>query len=877
MLSAARRACSWSRWVTRARCRAGSPPPLHGLLDGVAGAAAQRAQVRPGASGCRWCWAWPGCCDAARRARRPRTGPRRPARGAPGSSGRSNQVVAGSRGARSWSAAALPAARRPRRARRPVLGDPRLLDADRRLARASSPATGTALLAARVGVRRLRLGRAARTSRCSTSPSSRWAVRNAIPLAPAGQHPDARRHRGAARPGRRLARPAPPYLRRAGVRLPGGPQRPRALGDVPDPVLVHQALDRLTRAVARVATLRPAGRRRRAPRQGRRPACWSAAAGRPVYPAVEVYEVRRRRQPPPSAHRDPPVVVGGPEDLLDLPDLGVLGERSRRGSPSDAPRPTASRRAASCSPTGCGPRERFFGRIHDGDVRRPHPRGRAHVRATRCRDYLLDEGGPLVDDRPARRGAAVSASSSMSDSDAAGRHRAGARCPTPRSTATPRPRGVSGLGTSGRAWWRDRPRARRLAGPRDGDRRAGRARARRQSGCAPRTGSPSASRSTRARPGCPAAARRSDLAAARRGGVARGRPTAVPRRGRRSRRAGHRSAGAAPRCRPRGGRRTRSCCAPTATRVPAVPAWTATCDVSRVATARARRPRAAPGRDPRPAGRPTAAADDRGPVPGEALDDLVLRDQPVARQVSSVAVPDERAVRWAAIDGDPGTTWTAARADLRPSLTLSWLGVHRVRGIRLLTDANSAARQPTRVSLTWPGGRRVVTLDAHGRARFRPFRDRPRADARRESAPVSAWVSMPNASDLGVGITELRLRGVPYLPLKLSSDPARLRCGSGPRIIVGGRAAADGGARVVAAAGPGAAGGGAALRRDHRTVRAEVVARRGRERDQRPRVRRLRPGHPAPPGAPRGAGSSADRVGHRPRRPGAAHGTSRHR
>ena len=271
------------------------------------------------------------------------------------------------------------------------------------------------------------------------------------------------------------------------------------------------------------------------------------------------------------------------------------------------------------------------------------------------------------------------------------------------------------------------------------------------------------------------------------------------------------------------------------------------------------------------------AAVTASPVPGEALDDLVLRDQPVRAQVSSVAVPDERAGALGAIDGDPGTTWTAARADLRPSLTLSWLGVHRVRGIRLLTDANSAARQPTRVSLTWPGGRRVVTLDAQGRARFRPFRaDHVRLRVE-ESAPGFSLGFDAQRSDLGVGVTELRLRGVPYLPLKLSSDPARLRCGSGPRIIVG-----VGRQRTAVRAsslqlGPGAAGGGAALRRDHRTVRAEVVARRGRDRDQRPRFRRLRPGHPAPPGAPRGAGSSADRVGHRPRRPGAAHGTSRHR
>ena len=71
---------------------------------------------------------------------------------------------------------------------------------------------------------------------------SPWAVRNAIPLDPAGQHPDARRDRGAARPGRRLGRAwrrtcAGPGSRYLVVRN----DLDRA-ADVPDPVLVHQAL-----------------------------------------------------------------------------------------------------------------------------------------------------------------------------------------------------------------------------------------------------------------------------------------------------------------------------------------------------------------------------------------------------------------------------------------------------------------------------------------------------------------------------------------------------------------------------------------------------------------------------------------------------------
>jgi arabinofuranan 3-O-arabinosyltransferase len=174
------------------------------------------------------------------------------------------------------------------------------------------------------------------------------------------------------------------------------------------------------------------------------------------------------------------------------------------------------------------------------------------------------------------------------------------------------------------------------------------------------------------------------------------------------------------------------------------------------------------------------------PAPGDALDDLVFRDQPVRAHASSVAVADERASAVAAVDGNPDTTWTASKTDLRPTLTLSWLGARRISGLHLSTDAASAASQPRRVTILWPGGRRDVTLGDDGNVRFRPFTTDGLRIRVTETVPAASLDFDARRSEVGVGVTEMRLRGLPYLPLGLSSDVRRLPCGSGPTVDVAG-------------------------------------------------------------------------------------------
>ena len=153
-----------------------------------------------------------------------------------------------------------------------------------------------------------------------------------------------------------------------------------------------------------------------------------------------------------------------------------------------------------------------------------------------------------------------------------------------------------------------------------------------------------------------------------------------------------RAAGACPR---RGGAPTRSCCGPSAT-----PGR----DASRSAT---RSGAGGPGGCPRgaaglrPAGEPSRAARlhadaDRPPLPGVELDAMLQQDQPLNATGSSTAVADPRVSGLAAVDGDPGTTWTADLDDVRPQLALNWLGKREIRGISLAVSGDAPARRADR-------------------------------------------------------------------------------------------------------------------------------------------------------------------------------------
>lgn len=171
---------------------------------------------------------------------------------------------------------------------------------------------------------------------------------------------------------------------------------------------------------------------------------------------------------------------------------------------------------------------------------------------------------------------------------------------------------------------------------------------------------------------------------------------------------------------------------------------------------------------------------------GEDLRRQILAGSFVDVEASSVGNLDMRASALAAVDGSTSTTWSAAEDDERPRLRLAWLAKQTIRGISISVDPEVAARQPRDVTLTWPGGKLVVDLGEDGRAGFVPIRTDQLAVSV-ESAETTSSIGFDGAaSPVPIGITELRLQGASGLPLRPSLDDSELPCGSGPALVVNG-------------------------------------------------------------------------------------------
>ncbi len=212
--------------------------------------------------------------------------------------------------------------------------------------------------------------------------SSAWAVRNAVPLAPAGniRMLDAIESQLATgRPSAGLAG----YLRRAGIGHLVVRNDLRS-GDQPEPVLVHQALDG-SPGVSRVAEFGPRVGSPARINTGRRSTVLDDGwVNR--YPAVEIYAVD-------DAHRavvasGSRLVVGGPEDLLDLTEADLLGDEPAILA-VDAPPDVDSDSLALTD--GLRRRETNFARIQDGRSA-TLAAGDEGRRGAPARDYTLGDG-----------------------------------------------------------------------------------------------------------------------------------------------------------------------------------------------------------------------------------------------------------------------------------------------------------------------------------------------------------------------------------------------------------------------------------------------------------------------------------------------------
>ena len=170
--------------------------------------------------------------------------------------------------------------------------------------------------------------------------------------------------------------------------------------------------------------------------------------------------------------------------------------------------------------------------------------------------------------------------------------------------------------------------------------------------------------------------------------------------------------------------------------------------------------------------------------PGEPLEAVVQQGSLVTLAASSTSVPDARASVLAAADGNPRTTWSAALSDVRPSLDLRWLRPRTISSIELTVDPDTAARAPESFELRWRGGKRTVELDETGAATFPPIRTDELTLEVDQAEPATSLDFDGQTSAVPVGISELSLGDGVGLPLSLDEAPLELGCGSGPDLIV---------------------------------------------------------------------------------------------
>ncbi len=602
---------------------------------------------------------------------------------------------------------------------------------------------------------------------------SPWAVRNAVPLAPPGniRMLDAVEDRmvsGEGSPG--LAA----YLRRAGVGWLVVRNDLARSGDVPDPVRVHQAVA-TTPGLRLAATFGPVVGGPARLDDGSGPRVVVSQAWQDRRAAVEVYQVERSE--PARAAPGSAVVAGGPEDLLDLAESGVLGDQpTRLAADVDAPRPGEP----VVLTDGLRLRERSFGRVHEGrsEVLTSPAETRRDVPA---HDYL-DQGWDRWQTRARLLGARrLTASSSMSDADALGAVRPD-QAPYAAFDRDPATEWVSGAG-GGTAWLRLD-----LDEERDLDRVVVRA------GHALGEGRQEVRVRTAQGVGDPV-----DVAPGERVLVLlRAGPTSFVQLEAASGVTGERLAVAA--LRVPGVRVDRPLVTPelpSSWGAPDVVALSATAGFRSACVRVDGDSRCAPGRgrggeEPHGLDRVVRLSGAQTYLPriwvrprsGPGTVERLQRGRLLRVDASSTAVTEPEGSALAAVDGDPGTTWVADPDDADPALEVRWVRPQTVRSVLVRLDRDAAATPPTEVTVVYPGGRQRVSL-RNGRARIVPVRT---AQLRLELAAVRSARSLSfdgSVQALGIGVSELRLGGAPGLPAPLDAAVRSWGCGTGPDLTVG--------------------------------------------------------------------------------------------
>ncbi|NYI76594.1 DUF3367 domain-containing protein [Nocardioides panzhihuensis] len=603
---------------------------------------------------------------------------------------------------------------------------------------------------------------------------NRWAVRNIIPLAPEGNirmldEIEARFAQGKGSSGLTA------YLRRAGVRHLVVRNDVVRGDDIPDPVLVHQALEQ-SPGLIQVAAFGPelGGEAMLEGEKGR----FSVNGGwQDTYPAVEVYEVSTDTAEAVVAPRTT-TVAGGPEDLLDLTDMGVLGDTPTVLGVDQQEIPTGP----VVLTDGLRERERAFSRIHDGgsatltagDVKRT---------GNPANDYRLTESDRWSTTSRLDGVASISASSSRSDAGSVGGSRP-SDLPYAAVDGREQTEWVAGPYVNRDPWWQiDLTEATwvdevHLVGGTEAHPRQV-VRVRTEDGVSEEVRLGPGDRHSVTLPRGATDWVRVEDAGSAGGGLALAEVT-IP-----------------------GVDVVRRLVPPTLPEKwgnPDVVALSAEQD-ARLGCAEVRGDiRCVPGRERNgeepfdmrrvvtlPEATNWSARLRVRPVAGPALGRLILDPYLRGVEASSQAVPDPRASALAVLDGDPGTTWLADPDDLRPTLDLRWLKPRRFGYLRVALDQDTAAKRPVGLTLTWPGGRREVELDEDGVATFEPIRTKQLKIQIDRVGTTAAAGFDTGAIEIGTGISEILLGRQGFPGVALSEGLTLMACGTGPDVVWNGR------------------------------------------------------------------------------------------
>lgn len=618
---------------------------------------------------------------------------------------------------------------------------------------------------------------------------SRWAVRNAIPLAPEGNIRllDAIEERLATGVG---SSGLAPYLARAGVATVVVRNDLVPDPDVPVPALVHQALES-SPGLGLVASFGPeVGNDASIEIEERRALVEDGWAER--RPAVEIYRVDATAggtdaAVAPESVESLPVVAGGSEDLLGLLDAGLIGDLPTRLAYDVA----GGDQTADADPAGpviltdgLLERERFFGRVHDGYSAVISP-GDVRRTGNPTADYLPPDAEGWSTRARFDGAASISASSSRSDADNPGGARP-ANLPFAAIDADPETEWISQAGVEEQTtWWQvDLAQERAVSQVSLTLGRGGTERA--QVRVITESGSSDAvdlEQGTPVTVTVPVDAPTSWVRVETTIGVlsladvqipevevtrslvlpdlpaAWGSPSAIVLRALHDARTG---------------------CVRVDGRVPCVAAQTRDSEEP-VAM---RRTFALPEQS---SYRWSATARPRS---GAELDALLQRGLGFGVRASSYGVPDPRAGAIAAADGDPGTTWVADRGDVQPTLSLNWLGEREVDELTLAVPDDAPIASPTKVRVSWGDDEdEAEDLDVADDGTI-TLSDPVETDGLDiqiiRSTATGSIAADGTFAPLPVGVGEVSIADHEDLGVRLTREVERFACGSGPDVTIDG-------------------------------------------------------------------------------------------